>query len=172
VFVQYSSASVGAVQSSSWALYCGIGRHTSPVDDSVVTSSLVVSFQQYEGTRDPRLLLKDLVQAKADAGEHGQADLVDVRERPVFFFERTRHLATPQLPDGPEVARGSSSPVYQLEAFVLADDGAKLAAIEFSTPFTSYGPEFRGMIVQMAASVSFDPPPPSWPSGTIRKVLG
>jgi hypothetical protein len=155
------------------AVYCGVGRHTSPVDDTVVTSSLVISYQEYEGTRNPRLVLKDLVQAKADADERGQADLVDVRERPMLFFERTRHLLTPQLPGQPEVPEGASSPVYQLEAFVPSDDGSKLANIEFSTPFHSHGPEFRAMVVQLAASVSFEPPAPtSDTNSNIRQLLG
>jgi hypothetical protein len=141
------------------ALYCGIGRHTSPVDDTVVTSSLVISYQEFEGGRNPRLVLKDLVQAKADADERGQVDLIDVLERPMLFFERTRHLPTPQLPGQPAVAEGATSAIYQLEASIPSDNGDKLATIEFSTPFESHGPEFRSMVVQLAASVSFKPPP-------------
>jgi hypothetical protein len=146
------------------ALYCGVGRHTSPADDSVVTSSLVVSYLEFEGTRNPRLVLKDLVEASAEANERGQADLVDIDDRPVLFFERTR-----QLPDGAD----ETSPVFQLEAFVPAEDGSKLASIELSTPFEAHGPEFRAMIVQMAASVSFEPPVSAGETGTkIGEVLG
>jgi hypothetical protein len=154
------------------ALYCGIGRHTSPVDDTVVTSSLVISYQEFEGTRNPRLVLRDLVQAKADADERGQVDLIDVLERPVLFFERTRALPTPQLPGQPEVAEGATSAVYQLEASIPSDNGDKLATIEFATPFESHGPEFRAMVVQLAASVSFKPPALSSAGTTISQVLG
>jgi hypothetical protein len=152
-------------------LYCGIGRHTSPVDGSIVTSSLVVSFLPFEGTRNPRLVLKDLVGAEAEAGERGQADLVDIDDRPILFFERTRRLPPP--PQDDEAGDYPTAPVFQLEAFVPAADGSKLANIELSTPFEAHGPEFRAMIVQMAASVSFEPPVPAGETGTkIGEVLG
>lgn len=155
------------------ALYCGIGRHTSPTDESAVTSSLVVSLLEFPGTRNPRLVLGDLVTAKADANERGQADLVDLDGRPVLFFERTRHLPTPQLPGQPDVAEDATSPVFQLEAFVPSGDGSKLANIEFSTPFESHGPEFRMMMAQLALSVSFEPPAePSDFGEKIGQVLG
>jgi hypothetical protein len=154
-------------------LYCGIGRHTSPSDGTIVTSSLVVSFREFEGTRNPRLVLNDLVQAKADAGERGKADLVDVLERPVLFFEHTRHLPSLRLYGQPEVAEDATSPVYQLEAMVPSADGGKLAVVELSTPFEVHGPEFRAMVVALAASVSFEPPAlSSDSSATIGQVLG
>ncbi|HVW41303.1 MAG TPA: hypothetical protein VHC18_08130 [Amycolatopsis sp.] len=155
------------------ALYCGIGRHTSPTDGSIVTSSLVVSLLEFPGTRNPRLVLGDLVQAKADASERGQADLVDLDGRPVLFFERTRQLPTPQLPGQPEVTEDATSAVFQLEAFVPSADGSKLANIEFSTPFEEHGPQFRVMMAQLALSVSFEPPPePSDFTEKIGQVLG
>jgi hypothetical protein len=158
---------------SAGALFCGVGRHTSPGDGSVVTSSLVVSFLEFEGTRNPRLVLNDLVRAKADAGEHGHVDLVDVVERPMLFVERTRQLPTPHFPGQPEVAEDATSPVFQLEAFVPSAKGDKLATIELSTPCESHGLEFRGMIVQMAASVSFEPPAVSADvSSKFGQVLG
>jgi hypothetical protein len=56
---------------------------------------------------------------------------------------------------------------------VPADDGSKLATIELSTPFEAHGPEFRGMIVHLAASVAFEPPAVSGEdSGKIGQVLG
>lgn len=155
------------------ALYCGIGRHTSPTDGSIVTSSLVVSLLEFPGTRNPRLVLSDLVQAKADENERGQADLVDLDGHPVLFFERTRQLPTPQLPGQPGVPEDATSPVFQLEAFVPSADGSKLANIEFSTPFEAHGPEFRVMMAQLALSISFEPPPePSNFSDKIGQVLG
>jgi hypothetical protein len=153
-------------------LFCGIGRHTSPVDGSVVTSSLVVSFQAFEGTRNPRLVLKDLIEAKAEAGQHAQVDLVDVLERPMLFLERSRQLPTPHFPGGPEVPEDATTSVFQLEAHVPSADGSKLATIELSTPFEAHGPQFRGMIVQMAGSISFEPPAISpGDSGKIGQVL-
>ena len=139
-------------------LYCGVGHHLSAVDGSVVTSSLVLAHQDVGEKRNPRLVLGDLARMKADAGERGQADLVDVAGRPMFFFERTRQLPTPRLPGRPEVPEDSLSPVFQLEAVVPSDDGSELVAIDFSTPQEAYGPEFRAMVVQLAASVSFEPP--------------
>jgi hypothetical protein len=154
-------------------LYCGIGRHISPVDGSVVTSSLVISCQEFEGTRNPRLVLKDLVGAKADAGERGQADLVDLHERPTLFFEHTKLLPTPQLPGGTQVDDDAVSRVFQLEAFVPSADGSKLAIAGFSTPFEDQGPLFRAILVQLAGSVLFEPPELSPEvSGRIGEVLG
>ena len=142
-------------------LYCGVGHHLSPVDGSAVTSSLVVSLQEFPEEVNPRVLLKDLTITKAEAGERGQVDLVDVQGRPMLFFERNRPLPAPRLPGLPEVPEGTMTTVYQLEALVPSDDGSKLVAIELSTPFVERGPEFRAMVVTMANSVSFDPPQPA-----------
>jgi hypothetical protein len=136
------------------ALYCGIGHHLSAVDGSTVTSSLVVSLQRFWEERNPRLVLKDLLQTKLDAGDRGQSDLVDLANGPVLFFETTLVMPTPQLPGLPPVPDGSTTRIFQLEALVPSADGTMMAAIEFSTPFESYGPEFR----TMAASVSFTEP--------------
>lgn len=155
------------------ALYCGIGRHTSEEDGTQVSSTLVVSYQEYEGTRNPRLLLNNILQAKAADDEHGQADLVEMAERPVLFFERTRQLPTPKIPGQPAAPEDATSPVFQLEAHVPSDDGSKLATIELSTPFTEHGPEFRYMVVEMAASVSFERPSVSEESSNrISQLLG
>lgn len=154
------------------ALYCGIGRHTSPEDDVVVTSTLVVSHQKYVGIRNPRLLLSDLLSAKSEANEQGQADLVDVVERPMLFFERVRTLPTPQFPGHPDVDEDATSPVFQLEAHIPSDDGRELVVIEFSTPFISHGPLFRTMVVEIAASVSFEPPEQSGKNSRIEQLLG
>jgi hypothetical protein len=150
-------------------LYCGIGHHLSAIDGSVVTSSLTVSVQRFGADkRNPRLVLKDLLRAKADAGEHGQADLVDVVGRRVLFFERTLDLPTPQLPGQPEVRAGSITPVFQLQAIVPAADGTAVVVIDFSTPMEAQGPQFREMLVLMAASVSFEPPAEDTPSISSR----
>ncbi len=158
---------------SNGALYCGIGRHAPNADGTAVTSTLVISYQEYQGTRNPRILLNDLLQAKTNAGEQGQADLVDVLEHPTLFFERTQTLPTPQLPGQAEVPDDQTTSIYQLEASVPSEDGSKIAIIEFSTPFRDYGPEFRTMVVQLASSVSFDPPAqPPESTNKIQQLLG
>jgi hypothetical protein len=141
-------------------VYCGVGRHLSAVDGSVITSSLVLAHRDVGEKRNPRLVLADLVKLKAEAGERGQVDLVDVAGRPMFFFERTQKLPTPRMPGAPPVPEDSVSPVFQIEAVVPSEDGSELVAIDFSTPMESHGPEFRAMMVQLAASVSFEPPVP------------
>jgi hypothetical protein len=157
----------------SGALYCGVGRHISPSDNVPVTSSLVISYQEYEGSRNPRVLLSDLLSAKAAADERGQADLVDVLERPMLFFERIRQLPTPRFPGQPPVPEGATTSVHQLEAFVPSEDGSKLAKIDFSTPFTTHGADFRAMVVDLAASVSFEPPVvDAESSNRISRLLG
>lgn len=142
------------------AVYCGIAHHASAIDGSKITSSLVVALQEFPEKVNPRILLKDLVLIKAAADEQGQVDLVDVLGRPTLFMERVRELPTPSFLGQPPAPEGSTTKVFQLEALVPADDGAKLVSIELSTPFVEHGPEFRGMVVEMAASVSFTAPPP------------
>jgi hypothetical protein len=137
-------------------VYCGVGRHLSAVDGTAISSSLVVALQEFPERVNPRVLLKDLLATKAQAGDQGQVDLVDVRGRPMLFVECSRELPTPRFPRLPEPP--GTSTVFQLEALVPSDDGSKLVSIEFSTPFVAYGPEFRTMVVTMAGSVSFDPP--------------
>lgn len=137
-------------------LYCGVGHHRSPADGSAITSSLVMSLQEFPEPTNPRVLLKDLTVTKSAGGENGQIDLMDVQGRPMLFVERERTLPAPRLPGQPSVPEGTMVQVYQLEALIPSDDGAKLVAIEFSTPFIAHGPEFRAMVVTMANSVSFD----------------
>jgi hypothetical protein len=68
----------------------------------------------------------------------------------VLFFESVRLL--------PGLVDGQLDQVWQLEAFVPAPDGDQLATIELSTPFVDDGPQFRALVVGMAASVGFRPP--------------
>lgn len=157
---------------SNGTLYCGIGRHVSPEDDAIVSSTLVVSYQKYEGTRNPRLLLSDIINAKSESGEQGEADLVDVLERPMLFFERIRKMPAPQFPGSPDIDEGATSPVFQIESHIPSEYGDELAVIEFSTPFISHGTQFRTMVVEMAASVSFEPPEQSGPNSRIQQLLG
>lgn len=154
-------------------VYCGLGWHEAP-DDAVVSSTLVVSLQYIGEPRDPRLVLGDLVTASANAGDKGQADLVDLPGGPVLFFERTRSLPRPLLP-GQEGDPGRAD-VYQLEAVVPQQKGEWIATAEFSTADVGNGLLFREMMVLLADSVSFNPPPGSESENTssrnIRELLG
>jgi hypothetical protein len=140
------------------AVYCGLGWHTAP-DESVVSSTLVVSLQPTGEERDPRLVLGDLVQAAANADDRAQADLVDLPGGPALFLERVRSLPKPALP-GQQGDPGRAD-VYQLEAIVPSEKGDLLASLEFSTPHLESGTLFREMMVLLANSVSFTPPPTS-----------
>lgn len=154
--------------------YCGIGWHTAE-DGAVVPSSLVVSIQPFPHKRNPRLVIKDLIEARAEAGEHGQVDVVDLTRGPAVFFESVLTLPRPQLPGRPPNEQPDAE-VYQLQALVPSEDGRKLAAIDFTTPDIPHGPRFRAMMVLMADSVSFTPPPGSEEAGetarSISKILG
>src|ERR1700748_2619881 len=44
------------------AVYCGLGRHRSVIDDSLITSSLVVTVLEFPGSRNPKLILRDLLE--------------------------------------------------------------------------------------------------------------
>jgi hypothetical protein len=151
------------------AVYCGLGRHLSAINGQLITSSMVVTLLEFPEQRNPRLVLKDLLQAKVDAREAGQPDLVDLPNGPAMFFERTLMLPTPAIPGQQVLAEGTESPVWQLEAFVPSPDGDKLATIEVSTPFAEHGPQYRTMVVTMAAGVAFKPP---FGSGPLTALLG
>lgn len=140
------------------AVYCGIGRHASAVDGGEVTSTLVVSVQDTGAEGDPRLLLGEMVERFAAQDWRGQADLLDVVGRPVLFCESVQELPAPQFPGSPELPEDATAPVFLLEALIPSDDGTRLAQIEFATPFTENGPEFRTMVAMLAGALSFEPP--------------
>ena len=158
--------------------YCGLGWHTAE-DGAIVPSSLVVSLQRLPQKRNPRLVLKELVELRAEANEHGQVDLVDLSPGPALFFESVLALPRPRLPGQPpntEPNAGPDADVYQLQAVVPSEDGTRLAAIDFSTPDVAHGTRFRAMMVLMANSVSFTAPPGSPEAGSaarsISQILG
>lgn len=157
------------------AIYCGVGWHPAP-DGTTVSSSLVVSLQSNgDGVeRNPRLVLGGLIQAAANANDTGQVDEVELDSGPVVFFERIRRLPRPELPG--VVDQGGEVEVYQLEALVPNEKGTWIAAIEFSTPYVRHGPLFREMMVLMANSVTFTPPPGLEEEGSagknFRAILG
>ncbi|GGL11806.1 hypothetical protein [Mangrovihabitans endophyticus] len=140
------------------AVYCGLGRHRSAVDGSPITSSLVVTLLDFPDTRNPKLVLRDLLDAEARTGAPAQVDLVDLPHGPALFVERTRLMPTPTLP-GQHPLTDDQSPVWQLTASIPSPRGDRLATIETTTPFADHGPQYRPMTVEMAAALSFTPPP-------------
>ncbi|MFI5890079.1 hypothetical protein ACIA5D_08150 [Actinoplanes sp. NPDC051513] len=138
------------------AVYCGIGRHLSALNNQLITSSLVVTVMDFPGERNPRLVLRDLLIGKTRAHETGQADIVDLPRGPAAFFEHTLALPNP-------ATAGAEVPVWQLEAFVPSPAGDRLVTIELSTPFAEHGPQYRTMVVEMANGVAFEPPAPADP---------
>lgn len=140
-------------------VYCGLGWHELPDSDEIASSSLVISLQSMGAERNPRLVLGDLVTAAADAGDHAQADLVDLANGPALFFESVRSLKKPTLPG--ETGDPGYADVYQLEAMVPSEKGDLIAVLEFSTPQVEYGALYREMMVLITNSVSFTPPPGS-----------
>ncbi|WP_042372557.1 hypothetical protein [Streptacidiphilus neutrinimicus] len=151
------------------AAYCGLGRHLSPGDGEVVTSTLVVAVQSTGAEGDPRQLLGEMA-ARLDVDgedEDTEVSLVDLLGVPVLFHETVRDVPTPLDED-----ESATTAVFTIEALVASEDGSKLAAVEFATPFIAHGPEFRMMMVEFAASLSFDPPPPEPEAGSIRAALG
>ncbi|WP_412748462.1 hypothetical protein [Krasilnikovia sp. M28-CT-15] len=145
------------------AVYCGVGRHRSVLNDQLITSSLVVTVLDFPGERNPRLVLRDLLIGKARARETGNADIVDLPNGPVAFVEHTLSLPGPAIPGQHVLAAGTEVPVWQLEAFVPSPAGDRLVTIEASTPFAEHGPQYRAMVVAMAAGVAFVPPPEADP---------
>ena len=138
-------------------VYCGLGWHTAPDEETIVGSTLVVSVLVTGEERNPRLLLGDLVTAAANADEQGQADLVDLPKGPALFMEGVRSLGRPNLPA--QQGDPGRADVYQLEVLIPDDKGELLAVLEFSTPSVEYGTLYREMMVLLANSVSFTPPP-------------
>ncbi|QIS22421.1 hypothetical protein [Nocardia terpenica] len=130
--------------------YCGLGRHS--FDDALVTSVLTVLVYDTGGdTENPRLVVKNLAEAKMEAREQGDLQVIELDNRPMMFFEQVRGLPVPDFPGNP--IGGTTTPVYRLEAVVPSGDGSTVASIELSTIFIAHGPQFRPMIIDMARSV-------------------
>ncbi|MBF6060972.1 hypothetical protein IU494_09280 [Nocardia terpenica] len=130
--------------------YCGLGKHLS--DDTFVTSVLTILVYDTGGdTENPRLVVKNLAEAKVEAGDRGDLQVIELDNRPMMFFEQVRDLPVPDFPGNP--IEGTTAPVYRLEAVVPSDDGSAVASIELSTVFSAHGPQFRPMIIDMARSV-------------------
>lgn len=150
------------------ASYCGLGRHLSPEDGTVVSSTLVVTLHTTGASGDPRQLLGEMARRIDPASlEESDAELVDLLGTPVLFLEGIRRLPTPEDEDA-----SATTPVFTVEALVPSPDGDLIAAIDFATPFLDHGPEFREMLAEFAASVSFEAPPPEPDASSILSALG
>jgi hypothetical protein len=135
--------------------FCGIGRHACS-DGGVVVSWLTVTVVDIDDAQAPRLVLKSLLDAKRDAGENGEIVVRDIGGRPMLLHERIRRLPAPT---NDEADGDETTPVFQLEAVVTDDDGTALAIVELATRSTEYGPEYRGMVIDVARSAEFRRPP-------------
>jgi hypothetical protein len=150
------------------AVYCGLGRHLSASEDEILTSTLIVSLHATGAEGDPRQLLGEMA-ARFDTrpDEATGVSLVELLGTPVLFPEAVRDLPVP-LAEGD----AAMTPVFSVEALVASADGSTLAVVEFATPFVEHGPQFRMMMAQLAASLSFDAPPPEPATSSIHAALG
>ncbi|RJQ66935.1 hypothetical protein D5S17_34685 [Pseudonocardiaceae bacterium YIM PH 21723] len=155
-------------------VYAGVGRHLSPIDESVVTSTLILTVQATGPVQNPRLVLKEFLNRKAEAGEKAEITKVDFEaDRPVIFFEQVKSYPSPEFPGQQPPPPGASSDVYQIEVLIPSKDGRKMAVVEFATPFVSHGPAYRTMVAQVANSITFEQPAEPTSGGrSIMDALG
>ncbi|NKY61046.1 hypothetical protein [Nocardia flavorosea] len=148
------------------ALYSGIGLHRTAESDieRIAVSWLTVSSFDYGEERNPRLVLSELIQTKAAANSQGKLAVVETPTVPILYFEWTRKHVAPDILSYPAA---DSTEVFQIEATVPSRDGTAIAVVEFSTADTEAGPQYRGMILDMAASVTFPEPPPDMGSSSL-----
>lgn len=146
-------------------LYSGIGLHRSADSERVAVSWLTVSSFVYGEEQNPRLVLSDLIAAKAERSARGNLALVEAPTGPILYFEWTENHAAPAIASYP--ATGDSPAVFQIEVTVPSEDGTSIAVIEFSTADPATGPQYRGMVLDMAASVTFPQPPPDSGSSSL-----
>ena len=139
------------------ALYCGIGVHRSVRSSESIVSWLTVSSFAYGPERNPRLVISDLVAAKADREEAGLLEIVDLGRCPALYFETTTRHEKPDIPNYPETSDDIA--VFQIQATVPSPSSESIAAIDFSTANAPHGPEYRTMVLGMAQSVEFPTPP-------------
>ncbi|MEU1982320.1 hypothetical protein [Nocardia sp. NPDC019395] len=149
------------------ALYCGIGVHRSVQSDENVVSWLTVSSFAYGPARNPRLVIGDLVAAKAAHGETGHLEIIELGHRPALYFERTVSHGKPEISGYPGDAEEVA--VFQVQTVVPSEDGECIAVVDFSTANAPHGPEYRAMILGMAASIEF--PAPSIELGSLSIAL-
>jgi hypothetical protein len=141
------------------ALYSGIGLHrTTEVSERVAVSWLTVSAFEYGEERNPRLVLSELIDAKAAKKSRGKLAIIEGPAVPILYFEWTEKHATPTIANYPLTS--DLPEVFQIEATVPSADGTSIAVVELSTADPETGPRYRQMILDMAASVTFPQPPP------------
>ncbi|MFI5718024.1 hypothetical protein [Nocardia sp. NPDC051750] len=148
-----------ATLASNNALYSGIGLHRTaePEAGRMAVSWLTVSSFDYGEERNPRLVLSELIKAKADTKAQGKLAMVESPTVPILYFEWTEKHAAPAIASYP--AAGDTPEVFQIEATVPSRDGTAIAVVELSTADPGIGPQYRGMVLDMAASVTFPQPP-------------
>lgn len=139
------------------ALYCGIGVHRSARSEESIVSWLTVSSFAYGPARNPRLVISDLIAAKAARGETGHLEIIELDHRPALYFERTVGHGRPDLSGYP--GDSAQVAVFQIQTTLPSPDGESIAVIDFATADVPNGPQYRAMILGMAASIEFPVPP-------------
>lgn len=141
------------------ALYSGVGLHrtAAAVSERVAVSWLTVSSFEYGEEQNPRLVLSELINAKAEKKSRGKLAIVEGPAVPILYFEWTEKHAAPAIASYP-VTSGPPE-VFQIEVAVPSTDGTSIAVVELSTTDPETGPQYRGMVLDMAASVTFPQPP-------------
>ena len=133
--------------------------------ERVTVSWLTVSSFGYGEERNTRLVLSELINAKAEKKSQGKLAIVELPLVPVLHFEWTEKHAAPAIANYP--ATGDSPEVFQIEVTVPSPDGASIAVVELSTADPETGPQYRGMVLDTAASVTFPQPPPDSRSSSL-----
>lgn len=154
--VQAMQFLLGALRANN-ALYCGIGVHRFASSEESIVSWLTVSSFAYGPERNPRLVISDLIAAKADRGETGHLEVIELGQRPILYFERTVDRGRPDFEGYPD--NSAQTAVFQIQATLTSPDGRSLAVIDFATADARNGPQYRGMVLGMAVSVEFPAPP-------------
>lgn len=149
------------------ALYSGIGLHRTAGSETerIAVSWLTVSSFGYGEERNPRLVLSELIQTKATADSRGKLAVVETPTVPILYFEWTEKHSAPAIASYP--ASDEAPEVFQIEVTVPSPDGTAIAVVELSTADPEAGPQYRGMVLDMAASVTFPQPPPDSGSSSL-----
>lgn len=148
-------------------LYSGIGVHriADTETERVTVSWLTVSSFGYGEERNPRLVLSELINAKAEKKSQGKLAIVELPLVPVLYLEWIEKHAAPVIANYP--ATSDFPEVFQIEVTVPSADGASIAVVELSTADPETGPQHRGMVLDMAASVTFPQPLPDSRSSSL-----
>ncbi|MGW0178446.1 hypothetical protein [Nocardia sp. NPDC003345] len=142
------------------AVYSAIGIHRTgeAAFERVAVSWLTISSFDYGEDRNPRLVLSELINAKAEKKSRGKLAIIEGPAVPILYFEWSEKHAAPSIASYP--ATSDPPEVFQIEVTVPSTDGSSIAVVELSTADPGTGPQYRGMILNMAASVTFPQPPP------------